>query len=75
MNKGLLLRYLFIYPFYYVIAMLFAVTVLMFLMDWTFVFAKKTFLIFAGIMWFLCYFAHFDIFRSAISGDSQPKRK
>jgi hypothetical protein len=75
MNKGLLFRYLIIYPFYYVIAMLFAVALLTLLMDWSFVFAKKIFFIFAGIMWFVCYFAHFDIFRYAISGDSQSRHK
>jgi len=67
MKKGLIFSYLVIYPLYYVIAMLLAVVLLTFIMDWSFFFAKKILLIFAGIMWFVSYVAHFDIFKYAIS--------
>ena len=75
MNKNLLLKYFIIYPLYYVIAMLFAVIILTFLMGWNFSFFKKIFLMFACIMWFVCYFTHLDIFRYAIGSDAKTKRK
>ncbi|QBF82511.1 hypothetical protein EXU30_07230 [Shewanella maritima] len=59
----LVLKYFLVYPLYYVTAMLVAVFILAWLKDWSFIFARKIFFIFSGIMWFVSYVAHFDIFK------------
>mgnify|MGYP000167721389 CR=1 FL=1 len=61
----LITKYVLVYPMYYVVAMLVAVVILAWLKDWSFIFAKKLFFIFSGIMWFVSYVAHFDIFKFA----------
>jgi hypothetical protein len=62
-----MIGYFVLYPIYYVIAMLLATAILMFIFDWSFQFAEKIFYIFALIMWFVSYVAHFDILRHALS--------
>jgi hypothetical protein len=66
-SKKLLLGYFVLYPMYYVVAMLVATVILMFIFDWSFEFAEKIFYIFALIMWFVSYVAHFDILQHALS--------
>jgi hypothetical protein len=75
MNKGLLFKYLLVYPMYYVVAMLLATILLAYLMDWSYILAEKLFFIFSGIMWFVCYIAHFDIFKFAINGEKSPRKR
>jgi len=73
-NKySLLVSYLFVYPLYYVVAMLIAVLILTPIMSWEFIFAKKLFLVLAFIMWFVCYIVHRDIFMGAISNIKNSK--
>jgi hypothetical protein len=57
----LLLQYLFLYPLYYVVAMLGASIILYFLMSWSYVFTFKFFLIMAFIMGGGSYFIHWRI--------------
>lgn len=66
-SRKLLLGYFLLYPIYYVIAMLLATAILMFIFDWSFQFAEKIFYILALIMCFVSYVAHFDILRHALS--------
>lgn len=65
--RKLFIGYFLIYPFYYVIAMFLAVLILKFYFDWSYSFSEKIFYIFAGIMWFVSYVAHFDIFKLALN--------
>ena len=66
-NRKLLLQYLFVYPFYYVVAMFIATVILFFLMSWSQDYAIKFFYIMAGIMGIGSYFFHWRIGFYAIS--------
>ena len=71
--RKLLVGYFFIYPFYYVVAMLLATVVLTFMFDWSYPFAKKIFFIFAGVMWVTSFVAHSDILRQGLSLNKHAK--
>lgn len=67
-NKySLLIYYVFIYPLYYLAAMLVATLILAFLNEWSFGEAKVFFLVMAISMWFASYFIHYKILLYAIS--------
>jgi hypothetical protein len=66
-STKLLVGYFVIYPLCYLLGMAVAIIVLMYLLDWTISFSTKIFIVTGGIMWFMSYVIHFDIFRLAIS--------
>ena len=66
-NRKLLLQYLFVYPLYYVVAMLVATVILFFLMSWSQDYSVKFFYIMAGIMGIGSYFFHWRIGFYALS--------
>jgi len=75
-NKySLLVHYIFIYPLYYVAAMLIATLVLTPLKDWSFEGAKAFFLVTAISMWLASYFIHYKILFYAISDLKSGKNK
>ena len=69
MNVGykLLFQYLFLYPIYYIVAMLIAAGILMLMMSWSMEVATKFFIIMAVIMGVSSYFIHWRIGYFALS--------
>jgi hypothetical protein len=64
---SLLIRYIFVYPMYYVFAMTIATLLLAVLMGWSVEAAKRFFFVAASVMWVTCYVIHLRILFDAIN--------
>lgn len=72
-EKYLLLRYIFIYPAYYVGAMLFATLLIAPLKGWSYEAAKSFFIVIGICMWVASYLIHYQILFYAISNLKSKK--
>lgn len=72
---SLLIHYIFVYPMYYVVAMLVATLVIAAFKGWSFEGAKGFFLVMAISMWIASYLIHYKILFYAISDLRNDKSK
>lgn len=63
-----LVRYLIVYPLYYVIGMFFASLLCKFIVDLTYIETKILFFVLALGMWAFSYVIHFNLFLFSIKG-------
>lgn len=73
LNIKLILYYFFIYPLYYIVAMLLATFILSPFMGWDYKAAKVFFTVVGICAVFVCYIVHFNIFSSSVKAWMREK--
>ncbi|WP_444994273.1 hypothetical protein [Aliikangiella sp. IMCC44359] len=68
-----LIRYLIIYPLYYILGMFAAAVLCQFIMGWSYTETKVFFFVLAGGMWIVSYIIHFNLFLFSLKGLKSTK--